>query len=137
MKEKSIEQQLKEMTEYVEELKIRLLTLLDIIHNILPRPGNRISSIDRLLSEDYTAYCEIVSYCCEKKKSVITTHLINREIITGRSYRDLEITLYNLQKLGLVELTVGNNQYLEVSLVGSTKFQEQKEKNKLSENKVF
>jgi hypothetical protein len=117
-----------ELVDYNQELKTRLMTVIEILHNVTGSRKTMKENVPRLLLRDYVDYLQLADFFTEKDKSAMTTHTIMRHCLTNRNYQELEATLYNLQSLGLVELTVGK-QYLQVSLLGSTMFQKQKIKN--------
>lgn len=120
-KEKSFE----ELEEYVEELKIRLVSIIEMCHNIIERPATIAKGVDRLILKDYTIYLQIVEHLSENEKSSITTHSLLRHILPGSNYEAVECCLFNLQRLGLIELSTGAT-FLEISLKGSTMFTKQK-----------
>lgn len=119
-KEKSFE----ELEEYANELKIRLVSVIEMLHNIVERPATLARGVDRLLLKDYTIYLQIVEHLSENGKSSITTHSLLRHVIPGSNYEAVECCLFNLQRLGLIELSTGAT-FLEISLKGSSMFTKQ------------
>lgn len=118
---------LEEMTEYNNELKIRLISVIEMLHNIVERPATLAKGVDRLLLKDYTIYLQIVEHLSENGKSSITTHSLLRHVLPGSNYESVECTLFNLQRLSLIELSTGAT-FLEISLKGSSMFTKQKKR---------
>jgi len=117
---------------HVNQLKERLIATIEILENVLPYPRRISNQIDRLTAKDYSDYCSIVKYMIEHNKEKITSHILSRLILPGKNYKDLELTLLNLHRQGLIELFVGK-QYLEICLVGSSFFKKIKQLEKINE----
>lgn len=126
---KEMEDRIKEMEERRLELEERLLAVVELAKELMSAPNKVYPQADRLVLSDYKDYLRIVEYVESNNFVKITTHQLQRHCLKNRGYRELECMLWNLKRCGLLELTLGNKQYLEVSLIGSSMFEKQYKKN--------
>lgn len=109
MKPKTIEAENIELRTTVEDLRDRVIALIEVLHQILPYPSRMAPEVTRLRVADYQAYLRILEYFTANDKHCMTSFSVGKLILNEyqHDYKSLECCLLNLKKMGLIRLEIG------------------------------
>lgn len=87
----------------IKDLELKLCTLLELIKVIINK--RKQFDIHPLLAADYRIFCQLVQWLENNNKTSISSFCIAKYVLKNNDTVALKTTLFNLQRLGLIEIS--------------------------------